>query len=446
MSTDPDARIAAAVRAIADAPLVTPPPPGAVRARPARSRSRWAAPALAAAAVLAIAVVVALLPARGTSHRADQSADTPAGPVLPDRFAGLSPLTAAVSDSPPGTVIALYSQGALGSRRLGTSQLLVTGVDGHTYRRLDEAERSGVWGDDSEWHGAPSLLSPDGTRVAVGLGSDRIGMVDLRTGESTDIVVDPKGAAVPVSWSPDGQRLLIARSDALRSDKVSVARLEVHELATGITTPVGEAPGPPWAAPFSPDGTRVAVPVAGTDIIELVAVAGSARSRITLTSQQSLASGPSWSPDGRLLVLTEVDGASTRIAFADATGTRQPVPAPLTLRGNGVPDLLGWRDADTMLIGIDDEGGYEITEVSVQGGEPRVQSRVSHGLGNLAHVNHLQLATGLVAGADVVEAGDADRGPWPRWWRVVLGGLVLVVSLVAGLLIRRWRAVAKRGG
>jgi len=433
MSADTHARIAAAVRAIADAPPVNPPPPGALRARPARSRSRRAAPAFAAAAVLAIAVVVAVLPAGGTGHRVEMFSDAPATAVLPSEFAGLSPLTAAVSDAPPGTAVALYSQGALGSRRLGTSQILVTGLDGHTYRRLDEAERGGALAPDNEWHAAPSVLSPDGTRVAVGRADDRLAIVDLRSGEATPVGPDTSRSVIPVTWSPDGRRLVFAEEGTSGAD---IGQLRLLDLATGAVTPLDHTPGPHWTAPFAPDSSSLAVQVASTELVQIVDTGGSEVRRVTLGPRQSLATGPSWSPDGRLLVLIEVDGDRVRIAFADATGTGQAVPRSFGLRGDGLPDLLGWRDAGTMLVGIDDDGGYEIAEVAVDGGAVHVLSRLSHGVLRLARVNALQLATGLVTGVEARDVPGPDRGPWPLWWRIVVGALVLAAGLLAWRVVR----------
>jgi hypothetical protein len=449
MSTDPHARIAAAVRAIADAPPVKPPPPGALRARSARSASRWAGPALAAAAVVAIAAVVALVPSRGTGTPFRMYANAPAAATLPARFAGMSPLTAAVGDAPPGPAFALYGQGSLGTRRLGTSQVLVAGTDGHTYRRLDEAERSGAKGLDGEWHAAPSLLSPDGHRVAIGDRSTpagRVGLVDLTSGRTSWHRLAPPGAVVPVSWSPDGERLLLARPTE-GPDNQSTAPLELLDLATGAVTPVADAAGPVWTASFSPDGRRIAVPDPASAAepdppVNLVAVVdgtGTVRQRLTLDRRQSLVRGPSWSPDGRLLVLAEVDGEATRLAFADATGTGRPVPAAVTVPGDTVPDLLGWRSPETMLVGIDTGGDYQIAALSIHGGQPRVVSRISHGPGRLARVGGIQLAADLVARAEVRDTGGPDRGPWPAWWRVTVGGLVLLGGFVAWRVVRRWR-------
>jgi hypothetical protein len=60
-------------------------------------------------------------------------------------------------------------------------------------------------------------------------------------------------------------------------------------------------------------------------------------------------------------------------------------------------------------------------------------------VGRLARVDRIQLAADLVARADVRDVAGADRGPWPRWWRITLGALVLVVGLVA------WRLVVRSG-
>src|SRR5436190_2248454 len=110
MSDDLHHRIAAAVRTIADAPPVSPPPPETLRQPTRTPRGRRWAPALVAAAVLALVAGIGVIPVGGggTGRRPADPAGPPA--TLPARFAGPSWLTASVSDAPPGPAIALYQQ------------------------------------------------------------------------------------------------------------------------------------------------------------------------------------------------------------------------------------------------------------------------------------------------------------------------------------------------
>lgn len=451
MSTDPDARIAAAVRAIADAPSITPPPPGAVRDRraPLTRPVGWLAPALAAAAVLALAAAVALLPARGTP-KPRPAAPTPAPATLPEDFAGMSLLTAPVSKAPPGPAVAIYSQGSLGTRRLGTSQVLVLGTDGRTYRRLDHAERSGTTADDGEWTAAPRRLSPDGTRVAVGDHRDaahHIDIVDLVTGGVTTHHFEPAGAAYPVAWSPDGRRLLVATHFGSPNEPAD-GWLHLLDLDGDTTTSLGPIDAAAADGAFSPDGVFLArmryegrepwLPPVEPPVVQIQNGAGPPLRSLTLRNGQSLASGPAWSPDGRFLVLDDFGDDGYGLAFVDPLDTGDPLPARIPVRGDEPVSLLGWRDAETMLIGYKEGDHFKIAELSIHGGEPRVLSRISDGPAGLARPGVVQLATDLVATADVRDVGwRPDRGPWPWWWRITVGLLVLAAALVAWRLLRR---------
>jgi hypothetical protein len=66
-------------------------------------------------------------------------------------------------------------------------------------------------------------------------------------------------------------------------------------------------------------------------------------------------------------------------------------------------------------------------------------SRLSDGFLRLLAVRDAQFATGLVADAVVRDPGSPRRGPWPWWWRLTLGSVIVF----AGWLV--WRAMRRRG-
>ena len=86
--------------------------------------------------------------------------------------------------------------------------------------------------------------SPDGTRIAFGMeGSDgsHIGVLDLRTGEVSDL-----GPGTLPRWSPDGERLAISTPD--------YAEIQILIIADGSRRPLVDGSVPLW----SPDGSWIA--------------------------------------------------------------------------------------------------------------------------------------------------------------------------------------------
>ena len=110
-----------------------------------------------------------------------------ATPAVPETMAGYSHLTGSVSSSPPGPAVALWQHG-YGVEFLDFPQAVVLGAGGDSYRRVDVAEERA--GSETQGDPAPMLLSPDGTRVAVGdhdVERPDVVVVDLTTGDDLEV-------------------------------------------------------------------------------------------------------------------------------------------------------------------------------------------------------------------------------------------------------------------
>jgi DNA-binding beta-propeller fold protein YncE len=428
-------RVAQALRESVDAVPVNPPPPATVRARAAATARRRVArrgwvPILAAAAVVGLAALSVVVPtvARPATGPSADRRET----VLPTEIAGLSLLTAKVSDAPPGPAVALFRQGSFGMT-IGFSQVVVLGADGRTYRRLDRAEDRGYTGPDGEWHAAEALLAPDGTAVAVtdaARVTDALDVVDLATGRWRPLPLRPPAAVRPLAWTPDGRSLLIARGDRPFDSPDHGGTLAVLDVVTGAerTLPVPDRTGGNawWRAVTSPDGTRAVVTEGirgGTlRMVDLATLEVVVPAR-PMGAGQDLVDGSAWSPDGRRIAVEERDPGRLRIAFHPVDGT-QPALDPIPVAEDA--RFLGWLDAKTVLL-----AGGDLTAVPVDGAAPRTLARFGFG-----KPRDIQLAGERLDEVRVADVGRPDRGPWPLWWRATVGAFLLALLALAGW---RWR-------
>lgn len=406
MRTELEQRVRVAARTLAESVPVVAPSPAAVRARararPDRPASRRWVPALAAAGVFGLVVAIAVLPGLLRSNSVTKPIMAGDSPVLPVTLAGPTPGTADYLRSPPGRVIAHYHVAHYAPDDLEIPEAwdeVLVGADGRTYRQA--AEPDGVYG---------PLLSPDGSRLARGSGI----VANLHTGE---VVQHGQVIGTPMAWSPESRRLVIGMFGP--NVDLAATGFSVLDVMTGTAVHVETGPHTPSGAAFSPDGEFLAVDVAGGEgaagtTIGIYDVRGELVRTLTVPALTRLAGeGAAWSPDGSLLVLEPRfhDLPVRDLSFVDATGSGRSVPAPIRLPASQSV-LLGWRSPTTMLVGMDDatrQGMNMIAELQLDGGAPRTVSRVAVAEGS--RVSSIQLATGLVPGVEIRDAGPPLRGP-----------------------------------
>jgi hypothetical protein len=431
------ARLRLGVRELADAVPVPDIKAADLRAAAARRRPRPGPvarrlPVLAAAATVLVVAAVGLLPAVLPGREAQPGAALD-NAVLPKRFADHSRLTAHVSDSPPGRAVALYAYGT-GDLLTQTPQVIVVAADGRNYRQLDAADWPST---------ASTLLSPDGSKVALGGTGDAIAVVDLITGDTRRYPMDG-GAQRFLAWSPDSSRLLYLRlpgpPDML--DEPRDAEPFVLDMGSGVRTAIPGQRGTVDAA-IAPDGSRLALQ--GHGQLRIVRWDGTVERTVPVPDRHRLAGAAAWSPDGSRLALY-------RMGESGVPGTPAPV---YTLPKGGFPGglsvvdlasgamaevdtpdrpraLLGWR-GDRLLV---DYWGETIVQTPVGGGPYEFLCTLQPGNDHL--ILDLQLATALLPAVEVRDAG-VDRGPWPAWLRLaVTAGALLAGGLVL-LLIRAFR-------
>ena len=377
----------------------------------------------------------------------------PDGVAVPERLAGYSLLSGNVSSSAPGPVVALFQHG-YGVELFDFPQAVVLGAGGDVYRRVDVAEdRAGA---ETQGDPAPMLLSPDGTKVAVGDHDTQdpdVVVVDLLTGETTTHPLPTGRSVLPVAWSRDGTTLAhllsSAPTDPYTGERIAgeVGLLDLTDDTTDLL-PDDDV----TAVAFSPDGTELAVEQADTAGIgaRLRVVDLASGAERDLEADGVLAGPAAWSPDGRLLALTSLEtsgapvgvpdpGMPSGLAFVDPSGQGNEVPAPLELLLAGPGRVLGWTATEDVvtLLAVESNDtccgptAYALSAVPLDGAEPSTLMEIDdlqgHGVGRF------QMASATVGDLRAVAPTDVDRGPWPL---PVRGGLALVVGLVAWLVAR----------
>jgi dipeptidyl aminopeptidase/acylaminoacyl peptidase len=392
--------------------------------------------------VLAVAAI-GFLPWAVAGGDALPAADA-ARAVLPTTFADHSYLTAHVADSPAGPAVAVYEYG-VGDSLWQTPQVIAIGRDGRSYRELDAAaDRGGDYG--QQWRQpAPTLLAPDGSKVAVEKGrgpADDIAVVDLTTGKSRRYPVTAGSAVQALAWSPDAAQLVFTiapyRPDAYGDPRLALTldgELALLDLASGRITPITGQRGTLDAA-FAPDGRRLAVQTASE--LRIIGLDGVVQRVVPVPTGHRLAGPAAWSPDGAKIAVYRVATGSPGVArglwspdglavIELSSGTSRPLETDLH-------SLLGWH-GDGVVVHRRDE----IARVPQGGGPDERLATLQPG--NDHFIIQVQLATKLVPDLRIAEVG-VDRGPWPTWLRLLAAAGALgagITGFVIARVIRRRR-------
>ena len=251
---------------------------------------------------------------------------------------------------------------------LGNVSLFRIAVDGSTPERLVDGVSA---------HAAPSW-SPDGARIAYTSfagydpvyesGAIGVRVVDLETGEESDLT----GASYPLafnpSWSPDGREIaFVVKHQGLGERPqhapgdvmiVDLDRLE-HKEFTNVTN---GAVRDVWSASWSPVGDQLLLfSLFGQTWYEPPSTSIRVLDRTTgeidqLASIEERPTMPVWSPDGSRFAFTAEE---TSIVIIDSTGNRREIEAEAVLSGemtwspDGQSLLLAPWDADTSSTLVD---------------------------------------------------------------------------------------------
>jgi Tol biopolymer transport system component/imidazolonepropionase-like amidohydrolase len=168
-------------------------------------------------------------------------------------------------------------------------------------------------------------VSPDGNRITFAALGD-IWVMDVGskpTRLTTDTFLDTEPA-----WSPDGTRLVFS------SDRGGNMDLWIRDMRTGHDRRLTETPAAEMAAAWSPTGDRIAFVSMGTGYLVDVHVIDVKTSEVTVLQKRiPTTTFPTWSPDGRLVLVGT--GQRTSQRFQDGFNKLLAVPVD-----GGPPNFL----------------------------------------------------------------------------------------------------------
>ena len=271
-------------------------------------------------------------------------------------------------------------------------------------------------------------ISPDGSQIVFAALGD-LWLTRTSSGESTPqrLTNDPFVDTDP-AWSPDGGRI------AFSTDREGSMDLWLHELRSGIERKIAPRA---MSAAWSPDGGRIAFldPESQLHIVDVSS--GQVRKAHDRLNEPGR---PSWSPDGRAIVMSALRTYSTRfregtnqvlrVSLDDPAAVRWFDPVPHKSIGMREDSGPVWSPDGTQMAAIID-GHLATFPVSRDGAPIGPPRRLSHDLANTpswsADSRRLlyQSADGLRL-IDVIDGSARDIVPRFSWTATTTAGTTTV--------------------
>jgi len=153
-------------------------------------------------------------------------------------------------------------------------------------------------------------------------------------------------------WSPDGSRLLYTSNYSSGFPDLILLNMTTH-----VPVPIANFKGTNTGGVFSPDGHSIAMILSYTGTPQLYVSDASGKNRRALTSDASLKFSPTWSPDGKHIILGDDSRYGTPLLYqiSVAGGALQPLNTGISrYSGDAV-----WNPRDPDLVAFIEEQGSQ---------------------------------------------------------------------------------------
>lgn len=171
-------------------------------------------------------------------------------------------------------------------------------------------------------------------------------------GLNENVIVESPDPIMSPAWSPDSRRIAFVSFDQGRSS------IMVQQLRTGNRIQALRDPGVNGAPSFSPDGRKLVVTLGGVDgNLDIYTYDLATRERQRLTTHRAIDTEGTWSPDGRWIYFTSDRAGGPQVYRVSANGGS---PERITFEGsyNARPRLS--PDGEKLAVLTLDRGNYRI--------------------------------------------------------------------------------------
>lgn len=176
-------------------------------------------------------------------------------------------------------------------------------------------------------------------------------------GANEHVIVESPDPIMSPAWSPDGRRIAYVSFEGYHSS------IFIQTLRTGNRIRISDAPGINGAPSFSPDGRKLVLTLGGPDgNLDIHVMDLATRDTTRLTTNRAIDTEGSWTPDGRQIYFTSDRGGGPQLYRMPAGGG---TPERVTFEGsyNARPRLS--PDGTKLAMVHLDRGNYRIAVTGV---------------------------------------------------------------------------------
>lgn len=177
-------------------------------------------------------------------------------------------------------------------------------------------------------------------------------------GENEVVVMESRDPIMSPAWSPDSRRLAYVSFEGNKS------AIYVQQLRTGNRIKASSEPGINGAPSFSPDGRKLVITLGGVDgNLDIYILDLATKRKKRLTTHRAIDTEGSWSPDGRYIYFTSDRAGGPQIYRISTNGG---TPERITFEGsyNARPRLS--PDGKKLAVLTLDRGNYRIGVVDLR--------------------------------------------------------------------------------